>query len=216
MAIVIGATMVGIAKLRRADLTTTSGVLDSAVRYLYQLASIHGTPCRLVVDMEGNTWWAEVLDADRSPCSAFTVKDVRRKEVRIKSGREGSRRGGFGGKGRKEKEREEEESLRCPEEEKDAEGKCPAQGFGELGGRLLKKRELPQGISFTGVMTTHQQDLQEQGRGYVYFFPNGNVEKAYIYLSSQEDTYTIETFPLLGKVKVHHEKLNLRDVLREE
>ena len=96
------------------------------------------------------------------------------------------------------------------------EGRCPPQGFEAVTSELLKPHKLPPKIKFTGVMTTHQQEVQEQGTGYVYFFPNGTIEKAYIYLSSEGDTYTVETFPLLGKVKVHHEKLETSDFLDEE
>ena len=65
-------------------------------------------------------------------------------------------------------------------------------------------------------MTTHQQEIQKEGKAYIYFFPNGNVEKAYIYLTADDVTYTVETFPLLGKVKIHHEKLSLQGVLEED
>ncbi len=216
MILVTGVVAVGVGQIRRTDLTTTAGQLDSTVRYLYQLSSINGVPYRLVIDMDEGKWFAEAMELDPSDCRSFAVKDVRRKESFADRWQQEKRkkRGHFG-KGSKAA-RKGEEKKRCAEAERDASGECPKTGFEAVEDRVLSVHELPKGIQFTGVMTTHQQELQPEGKAYVYFFPDGRVEKAFIYLSTEHDTFTVETFSLLGKVKVHHEKLDMQKVLRPE
>lgn len=212
--VIVGGLAVGLGGLRRADLTTVAGRIDGAVRYLYQLAAINATPYRLAVDLGEGSWWVEALDQETSACGSFVVKDVRKRDVASADEKKG-RKGRFG-KGSKDEKAEKAERSRCPEEERDADDQCPAQGFAPVPDKLLVPRKLPQGITFSGLMTTHQQDVQTEGKGYIYFFPNGTAEKAYLYVSSESETFTIETFPLLGKVKVHHVKRDLKGVLRED
>jgi len=217
MVIVIGGVVVGVAGTRRASLSATASTLDSAVRYLYQLAAINGRPYRLVVDMESGAWWGEELDIDPEACATFVVADTTRPKLRIHTEREDDKRGRkpnspLGAPAGKDGADE----PTCAEEERDKDGNCPPQGFVTFKSNLLRKQELPKGIRFSGIMTTHQQDVQEGGTGYVYFFANGNVEKAYIFLATEADTYTVETFPLMGKARVHPSKLSLDRFRRDE
>lgn len=214
MVVVVAGVTFGLANLRRADLKSVSGQIDAAVRYVYQLSSINGTPYRMVIDMDEGAFWAEEMDLKANACGSFTVKDTRKKKVKVHTGRAGSRKGLFSVSAKGGKKGDDEPS--CADEEQDEDGACPAVGFDRVKNNLLKRRALPKGIRFAGVMTTHQQEVQEQGKAYVYFFPNGSVEKAYVFLADDAETYTVETFPLLGKVKVHHEKKDLGDVFREE
>lgn len=100
----------------------------------------------------------------------------------------------------------------------DAEG--PAMHYAaasEVKDSLLKKKELKRGIKLSGVMTTHQKDVREDGKAYIYFFPNGFVEKALIYLTDGGREFTLETQPLTGRVRVHPERIKVSsDFDREE
>ena len=215
--VVTAALGFALSNLRRGQLWAMAGKMDSAIRYLYQLSSIHATPFRLVLDMDEQKWWAEALTLEGTPCRSFAVQDVRKEDQ--SNERSARRRGSFGGK---KKTQEEDERGTCADEERDAGGKCPLQGFEAVAGQstfgrdLLEKQPMPGGVTIDGVMTTHQQDVQRGGKAYIYFFPNGNVEKAYIYLSANDRTYTVETFPLLGKVRIHNQELALGGVLRED
>ncbi len=198
----IAVMAVSLGTLGRANLTTTSGVLDGAIRYLQQLAAIQGVPYRLVIDLDQDKWWGEMRDSPDDECRGFTIADLR---VEKPTGTRAEQR-------RRRLEEEEEEHT-CPEEERDTEGRCPPTGFAAFTSSLLREHELPDRIHFSGLMTTHQQEVQESGRGYIYFFPTGRTEKAYIYLSMADETFTVETFPLLGRVRIHPEKLAARGVL---
>lgn len=55
------------------------------------------------------------------------------------------------------------------------------------------------------LITPHEPEPRETGRGYVYFFPGGRTEHAYVYLTDDDGTnaYTIEIQPLTGRAVVH-------------
>lgn len=221
---------IGLGTLRKAEAVVEVGRLDSAIRLVYQMSSINATPYRLAIDLNEASWWVEALEHSDSPCASFAVKDVRREDDKAYGLDKLTRKMKQGGGGETVSEREtREESRRCDPAEQDAEGKCPPQGFAALEEKLFQPRKLPKGVRFKGVMTTHQQDIQREGKAYVYFFPDGSAEKAYIYVETvalNEDgervgeddapVLTIETFPLLGKVKVHTGELSLQGVLRDE
>lgn len=80
---------------------------------------------------------------------------------------------------------------------------------------LLKKSELPAGIQFKAVATSHGDEPVEEGQAEIYFFPSGYVERAYIYLQLDEDVYTIETVPLRGTGVIHKEELDSREAFKQ-
>ena len=100
----------------------------------------------------------------------------------------------------------------------DAEG--PAMHYAaasEVKDALLKKMAFKRGIKLSGVMTTHNKDVKEQGKAYIYFFPNGFMEKALIYVTDGGREFTLETQPLTGRVRVHAERIKVSsDFDREE
>ena len=99
-------------------------------------------------------------------------------------------------------------------EAKDAkEGTGPSnKGFQPSESRLLAKYTLDKGLSFAGVMTSHQADLAENGQAYVYFFPNGTTENAVIYVEGDEDdVMSVEVMAMQGTARVHNDKLSLDD-----
>ncbi len=75
--------------------------------------------------------------------------------------------------------------------------------FKPLPGKRGTDRKLEGDTIFKRVFTPHESQAREEGRAYLYFFPNGVGEHAFIQLSdadsSDERIYTIETHPLSGK-----------------
>jgi general secretion pathway protein H len=54
------------------------------------------------------------------------------------------------------------------------------------------------------LVTPHEPEPRETGRGYVYFFPGGQTEHAFVYLTDRGDNaYTLEIHPLTGRAVVH-------------
>ncbi|MCB9611325.1 MAG: prepilin-type N-terminal cleavage/methylation domain-containing protein [Sandaracinus sp.] len=67
------------------------------------------------------------------------------------------------------------------------------------------------------VITPHEPEPRETGRGYVYFFPGGRTEHAYIYLTDDDGTnvYTVEIHPLTGRAMVHRGELEPEEMSDE-
>ena len=58
------------------------------------------------------------------------------------------------------------------------------------------------------LVTPHEPEPRETGRGYVYFFPGGQTEHAFVYLTdSGDNAYTLEIHPLTGRAVVHRGEL---------
>ncbi len=82
---------------------------------------------------------------------------------------------------------------------------------------VVKRETLSRNLSFDGVMTGHQREVREEGNAYIYFFPNGMVERAYIYIGDGTKTFTIMTQPLTGRIVIEPYEVEIpRDFDEEE
>jgi general secretion pathway protein H len=189
--IVVGVT-VAISNIQRADLPAQGGKIAAAVRYLYNLSVINNQSYRLVIDLETGEYWGEELPAE-SPCDVFLVETEGAKQPNMRSST----------KPRKKKDDDEEEEA-------------PRAAFSQVKDNLLTKRTLENKITFTGVITSHHTELQEEGTAEINFFPSGYVEKAYIYLGYGDERITVETRSLLGTAVMHRKKLEPHTLFKKE
>lgn len=173
------AALAAIRSVRKADISTTATRLAVSIRYLYDLSVLNNRPYRLVVDIAGKAYWAELADKGGCGTTALLPSENEQK-YDSKPMEVGGEEGELGGLGKE---------------------------------NLLRRTTLPKGITFQGLMTTHQDEPIEDGRGEIYFFPSGYVERAFIYLRQDEDVYTVETLPLRGTAIVRHEELDPRELL---
>lgn len=104
------------------------------------------------------------------------------------------------------------------EEPEEGTDQRPARGGFEMTtSQLLQKTELDKGISFGGVMTSHDTQPVEKGQAYVYFFPNGTTEHALVQVRGNEDDWmTVEVMALQGTAKVHPDKVELDTIAKEK
>jgi general secretion pathway protein H len=65
-------------------------------------------------------------------------------------------------------------------------------------------RELGSGVDLAQVQTEHDEEPVTSGRAYVYFWPGGITERAYIQLKrpGAEDALTVVVSPLTGRTKI--------------
>ncbi len=184
--IVTAAVATGVNNIRGASVQAEAGKIAVAVRYLYNLAVVSGRNQRLVIDIDGKAWWGEEQTSD-DPCEAFLLPGKDEVEPDKPSGKGET-----------------------------VEKTVNSGGFEPSKSTLLQKTELDKGITFSGVMTTHQQQPTEKGIAYVYFFPNGTTEHAYVQVKGDEDdTTSVEVIALQGTAKVHNEPIDLKDLYRE-
>ncbi len=211
MAVALIGIWFGIASIQRADIKAEADRFTGTVRYLYHMAAVNGRPYRLVIDLDKHQYWGEVL-ASQHPCRQFLLPDpsiARDTNAELRKRKED-----------KPDEAAGEAGPSCAEEERDEEGQCPStpsDGFSAVAkDELVAPHTLARSIGFGGIMTNHQEDIQLEGQAAVHFFPNGYVERAYVYFSYGEEVYTVETFPLMGKAKVHRKELPVSDFRRDE
>ncbi len=109
-------------------------------------------------------------------------------------------------------------------------GASGGQGLGGGGGaflqakdNLLAPRKLPGLIGVTGVLTTHDEETQEEGRAAIYFYPAGYAERAFVWLGGKDPDdpqafkpeLTLELLGMMGQVRRHAEVLTEADFNRE-
>ena len=197
--IVMALVTVSINNIRRADLKKSSGMMSSAMRYLYNLAVINNTPYRMVIDMEKGAFWGEAMETD-DPCNRYLPAEG--EEMGLAGTKD--RLSGEGVPGLDEQEVANTSGYRKPKD------------------NLLSERELPRGIVITGILTSHHREAQREGRAAIHFFPGGYAERAYVWLGEQdspeedpEEMVTLDLDGLMGSVKRHNEALDESSFVRE-
>jgi general secretion pathway protein H len=74
--------------------------------------------------------------------------------------------------------------------------------FAEFKDRQVGKRRLKGGAAFEKIWTPRQRDPQTKGKAYVYFYPQGQGDRAQIPVADGGNAYTVVTQPLTGRARV--------------
>ena len=204
--LVIGLVTMAITNIRRADLKKSSGMMSSAMRYLYNLAVINNTPYRLVIDMEKGSFWGEAMETD-DPCKRYLPSEGEEMDM----GAGGDSALGAGGR-----------IGVAGEPGVDSQTPTASGSYKKPKDNLLSERELPRGIVITGILTSHHREAQREGRAAIHFFPGGYAERAYVWLGERdtpeaeaEVMVTLALDGLMGHVKRHSEVLEESSFVRE-
>ncbi|WP_373045539.1 Tfp pilus assembly protein FimT/FimU [Vulgatibacter sp.] len=158
-----------------------------SVRAMYSEAVLSGRTCRMVFDLDNGSYWPE--------CAAGRVTVTKTEESLRGKRIEDAARFITG--------TEEEEAARQEIEAKN--------GFSAYESGLAPKKTLSEPIRVESVWTQHQTEPYEAGTSFLYFFPNGQTERAYIYVSDEEDTFTIIVNPMTGRARVEAGKVEIPD-----
>jgi general secretion pathway protein H len=168
-----------------------AGKLAGSVRAMYGEAALAGKTCRLVIDLDKNAWWPE--------CAAGKAT-IQRVEESSRGGRT-----------------EEKVNQVFGNTDEDAARKQVADkgAFSSFTADLAPKVQLPDRVKVDGVWTSHQSEVYTKGTAYLYFFPQGQTEAAYLYLAEVDgnDVYTIRVDPMTGRTRVDAEKVPVPDRL---
>lgn len=189
-----GAVSLSFQSLHRARARGAAQRLAAAIRYSYDRSVTTGSYFRLVFDLTGQKYWAERSD------ERFYL--VRGKE-------DSSGRGVAPGE-----EQEKEEERKRQEEAEQAKFKStgnalldppPARKrarFEAFKDSALPKVELKE-VRIRDVFTSRQRDPYTEGKTFLYFFPDGHTERAWIHVADEEgDVYTLVVHPLTGRVEL--------------
>lgn len=95
--------------------------------------------------------------------------------------------------------KEEEEAFKDKEE---MEKKAPA--FSPQESSLTKPFKLPRGVYFKDIYAEHQVAPVDSGKAYIYFFPQGYVERSVINLRDNDDEvhFGLKINPISGTAKI--------------
>lgn len=163
----------------REEVTRIAG----SIRAMYGESVLSGRTCRLVFDLEEGAYWPE--------CAEGKVR-VAAMEDSLRGKRVEEKARDFGG----------------TEEEKEARSQVEARNaFAAYSAGLAPRRTLREGVSLESVWTQHQSEPYTAGQAYLYFFPGGRSERAYLHVGDGSDTWTIIVDPATGRARVLPEKV---------
>lgn len=191
MAFVLGVSIVSLNSVTSSNMRSASSQVSSAIRYLYNYSALTSRYCRFGVRLQENRYTAECSD---TPFYLKKTKlDVVANEVK-----------------NEDESEEEKESVSTnqfglfdePEQQLMKEQKA---SFTTVKSRFLKSATLPSNVYFDSMIASHISDRVFKGSEYVYFFPGGQTENAFIYLSDdKQNIYTVRVYALSGKVEVYN------------
>ena len=164
-----------------ANARSAASEIAGASRYLFDTAALRHQTCRMVLDMDHQEWWAE--------CTQAGPGNRRGQPVMGKDG---------------VAEDDDAERARGFSDEPDAEKRrfLSRARFAEFKDRQVQKRKLKGSTAFEKVWTPRNRDPQTKGKAYVYFYPQGQADRAQIPVSDGGNVYTVVTQPLTGRARV--------------
>jgi general secretion pathway protein H len=163
-----------------ANTRTAAGELAGGMRYLFETAALRHQTCRLAIDLDASSWWAECTK------DHFTLSREKDSAARRQDG-----------------EADEELADRFPDERNaDRRHLLARARFGQFTDRLARKRSLPGAVHFEKVWSEHQVEPFEKGMAYVYYFPQGRAEEARIPVRDGDTVYTVLQRPFTGRPRV--------------
>jgi general secretion pathway protein H len=157
-----------------ANARKAASELAGSMRALFDTAALRHATCRMVLDLEKGAYWAECAPG-RAGIGADPAKGPDEERLRERF-----------------------------EDEKDPEVRriLAKSQFGQFQDRLVKKRELPGKARFGPVHLEGRRDAVETGSAYVYFFPGGQAQRAWVPVVDGNNVYTVLLEPFTGRARV--------------
>lgn len=202
MAFVLGMAIVSVNTVTSSNMRSASTQVSSAIRYLYNFSALTSSYCRFGVRLQENRYTAECSD------TPFYLKKSRLDVVA------GEVKGD---------DEVEEEKISLLSEQSGLLGELSQQlmkeqtaNFTTLRSRFLKSTVLPGNIYFDSMIVSHLSDRVFKGREYIYFFPGGQTENAFIYLADEkQNIYTVRVYALSGRVEVYNSFVEPEEEIEE-
>jgi general secretion pathway protein H len=188
----MSAVVVSLGAVTNAKLKAAATMVAAAIRGAYTRSSSTSNPTRVVLDLEDNRIWLE--EGSRQML-------VQAKDYGLNGGAEPATQA------EKDAIRESESIVKGPKAPRTNFKTIKQIGFeaDDKGGGV--GRSLGKNISFREVFVAHQAEAVREGRTYLYVWPGGQTEMAYIQLmkhkgEGERDVMTLFVHPLTGKVSI--------------
>lgn len=210
IALLFGAVATSVGAITGSRAKAAAGELGGVIRSLYDTAALKGRTCRLAFQLpakgeDGDVrYWAECAqghvttsrDRDQALEDANHAAELAAREERSGSGR-GSRRSSSSDGPATLEEQAAQEKSRVEKLSR----------FSQYTAEEIPARELS-GVKIS-IWTQHQRDPVTSGLAYLYFFPQGYTEKAYVYFEQGDNVWTITVAPLTGKTTIVAKRLEV-------
>ncbi|HEX9242018.1 MAG TPA: type II secretion system protein [Anaeromyxobacter sp.] len=158
--------------LTGANARESAGRLAGGMRFLFDTAALRHATCRMALDPAARAWWAECAPGGAAMLSANARSD------------------------------EEDLARRFPDDKDDQIRQLLAKTtFGAFSDRLVERRELPGRAAFGKLRVEGAAD-SEGGVTYVYFFPGGQAQRAFVPIVDGSNVFTVVVEPFTGRAKV--------------
>ena len=182
LSLIMGIATPMLSGVTAANLKGAAGGVSGAIRYMFNQAGLSGAWCRMQFELQGRGYKAECAD-----------KPFYLSPKRESANAEGER---------VEEDEEDTKHLSSDDEEAKEREKLKA-SFREIKTTVIRSSKLPEEIRFDGVWTGHQKDRFTKGTAYLYFFPGGYTERAYIHIADEKNhIFTVMVAPLTGRVTI--------------
>lgn len=205
IAVLFAAVATSVSAITGSRAKAAVGELGGVIRSLYDTAALKGRTCRLVFQLPAKgeedgavRYWAECAeghvttarDRDQSLDDANRAAELAAKEQsngRSRSSDRASRSG------------DEPQTV----EEQAAQEKAKVERRTRFS-QYTAEEIAPRGLSgvTVKVWTQHQREPVTHGLAYLYFFPQGYTEKAYVYVQQGNNVWTLTVAPLTGKTAI--------------
>lgn len=182
IAIMAAVAAPAVGSLSGANARKAAGELAGSMRVLFDTAALRHSTCRMVLDLDNRAFWAEC-----APGPAGVSPDAERADDEVLA-------------------------ERFPEQSDPEIRKVLARSaFGQFKDRLVARRELPGKTTFGAVHLEGRRDAQDSGTAYVYFFPGGQAQKAWVPIVDGKNLFTIVTEPFTGRSRVVAGKVEVKE-----
>jgi general secretion pathway protein H len=208
MALVAGLGVTGFRAITKGDLRAATAHMSGAIRYLFDRASITGKYHRLVIDLTGGKYWAEVSD-DRfyAPNEAESQADRQKRENDEAASDEEQRKrverqNAYGGSPTISGSSFDLSKLEV------GEFRPRRARFAAFKETALKPVTLKK-LKIRSVYTPRMTEPVTSGRAYLYFYPLGQTEPAIITLTDAagESVYSLVVHPITGRVRIYNSEV---------
>jgi general secretion pathway protein H len=170
-----------LAGISGANARKAAGELAGTMRVLFDTAALRHATCRVALDLDHRAFWAECAPGPAGIAPGSGADD-------------------------------EALAQRFPDEADPEVRKVLAGStFGKYSDRLVDRRELPGKAGFGPVSLEGRRDTQEAGTAYVYFFPGGQAQKAWVPIVDGKHLFTVVTEPFTGRTRVVAGKVEVRE-----
>jgi general secretion pathway protein H len=194
-ATLLGAVVVSVSALTGARARATLGELGATVRALYDTAALTGHTCRMVFDLPAGDTTGFTY---RAECAAHAITSASDRDQTLKDDNQARADAAKRGARGTPTPRSGPSLLDVLSQEKDrAEASAK---FSTFTSPEIEPRRVS-GVKLS-VWTPHQRQPARSGVAYVYFFPQGSVERAQLTARQGNSVWTLTVAPLTGKTTV--------------